>query len=154
MSNILLIMALRVLTAWENHFAFMHGIGMRECSRYPVFAHVYFYSTSRIYLHVTLLRAAAQSLQPLKRLVISVRCVWPRVCEPRALWASCSLCLLFTAGEAQRWMRLRVPIARSPQPSSLLAPSPASPPPRFLLVISNRLENVNWWRCYLQWVQP
>lgn len=103
---------------------------MRECPRCQVFAHVYFYSTSRIYLHVIPLRVAARSLQPLKRLVISVRCVWPRVCELRAVWASCSLCLLFTAGEARRWMRLRVPIAPLPSPpASRQASQGASPSP-------------------------
>lgn len=99
-SNMLSVTAPQVSTAQENHLAFIHGINMRECPRVQVFANVYFYSTRRIYLHIMSLREAARSLQPLKRLVISARCVWPRVCELHAVWASCSLCLLFTAEEA------------------------------------------------------
>lgn len=90
------------------------------------------------FIYISALWLAPSPPRPLKHLVISVRCVWPRECELDAVWVSCSACLLFVTVVARRWMSLSVQITLVFATIS----SQAGFHPLWSLFISNRLENL------------
>lgn len=95
------------------------------------------------FIYISAVWVTPRPPRPLKRLVISVRCVWLSEWELDAVWVSCSACLLFVTGLRRRWMSLSLPIT----PLFAAISYQAGFHPLWSLFVSNRLENLRSQSC-------